>query len=82
VSSILGLLSSQLLLLVVAANVIAWPLAYLFTSRWLEEFAYRVNMDFWSFVGAGVTAFAVAALTMWSQTYRAATSNPVDAIRC
>ncbi|HUF08370.1 MAG TPA: FtsX-like permease family protein [Rhodothermales bacterium] len=81
VSSILALLSRQLLLLVVAANVVAWPLAYLFANRWLEDFAYRISVSPWTFAAAGVVAIAVAALTMWMQTYRAATSNPVDVIR-
>jgi len=81
VTSILGLLSRQLLLLVIAANIIAWPLAYIFSSRWLEDFAYRISIEPWSFLGAGLLALTVAALTMWMQTYRAATANPVDAIR-
>lgn len=81
VTSILALLSRQLLLLVAAANVIAWPLAYLFSNRWLEDFAYRIPIGPWSFLAAGILALTVAALTMWMQTYRAAAANPVDAIR-
>ncbi|MGA7306309.1 MAG: ABC transporter permease [Rhodothermales bacterium] len=81
VTSILALLSRQMLLLVLAANVIAWPLAYIFSHRWLEDFAYRIPVGVWSFIGAGAAALLVAALTMWMQTYRAASANPVDAIR-
>ena len=50
-------------------------------SRWLQDFAYRIDIKWWMFGGAGVIAFAVALLTTSFQTIRAAVVNPADSLR-
>ena len=80
-SSIVRLLSKDFLLLVVVAFVVASPLAWYFLHRWLEEFAYRVTLSWWTFALAGVLATLIAMLTVSFQSVKAAMANPVDALR-
>lgn len=81
VSNIVQLLSKDFLQLVFLSLLIAIPLAWYFMSNWLDDFAYRVNIHWSTFVLAGITALGVAVLTISVQSVRAALSNPVDAIR-
>jgi putative ABC transport system permease protein len=74
-------LSREFVALVLLANVIAWPVAYFAMSRWLEQFAYRIGLGLGPFVLAAGGALLVALLTIGTQTLRAATSNPVEALR-
>ena len=80
-SSVLLLMSREFGWLVVAANAIAWPVAYLVLNRWLAFYAYRVDMGLGWFVLAGVGVLAVALATVSSQTWLAARTNPADALR-
>ena len=80
-SSVLLLMSREFGWLVVAANVIAWPVAYFVLNRWLAFYAYRVDMGVGWFVLAGVGVLAVALATVSSQTWLAARTNPADALR-
>jgi putative ABC transport system permease protein len=66
---------------VVLANVIAWPLAWWASNRWLDEFAYRVDVDPLVLVAASVIALLISVLTVLTQTWRAAVMNPVSALR-
>jgi putative ABC transport system permease protein len=50
-------------------------------SKWLQNYAYRINMSWWVFSGAGALAIAVALLTVSWQSYKAASKNPVEALR-
>jgi len=81
VASIIGLLSQGFLKLVAIAIVIATPLAYWGASRWLQDFAYRVDVSWWVFALAGAMAVAIAFLTVATQAFRAARANPVHALR-
>ncbi|MCB9317496.1 MAG: ABC transporter permease [Lewinellaceae bacterium] len=81
VSGIVGLLSKDFLLLVLLALLIASPVAYYFMSQWLADFAYRIDMQWWVFVLAGVVAALVAFLTVGFQSMRAALANPVESLR-
>jgi putative ABC transport system permease protein len=67
--------------LVLIANIIAWPLAWYAMNKWLEEFAYRINIAWWVFALAGALALLIALLTVSYQAVRAALSNPVKALR-
>jgi putative ABC transport system permease protein len=80
-SSIYVLLSREFLKWVALANVIAWPVAYYAMSRWLGNFAFRVGIGWGVFLVAAGAALAVAALTVGSQTLRAARANPVESLR-
>ena len=79
--SVLLLMSREFGWLVVAANAIAWPVAYFVLNRWLAFYAYRIDMGLGWFVVAGVGVLAVALATVSSQTWLAARTNPADALR-
>ena len=79
--SVLLLMSREFGWLVVAANAIAWPVAYFVLNRWLAFYAYRIDMGLGWFVVAGVGVLAVALATVSSQTWLAARANPADALR-
>ena len=75
------LLSREYLLIVLAANFIAWPVTYYAMGRWLQNFAYRIHLGILTFVLAGTLALLVAFLTVSFQAMRAALANPVDSLR-
>jgi len=81
VSGILGLLSRESTKCIFFANIIAWPISYFAVSKWLENFAYRVNLNVWMFIFSGLAAFGIALLTISYQSIKAATANPVDSLR-
>lgn len=81
VFSIFGLLSKEFVKLVIIACVIACPIAYLFGSRWLQDFAYRIDLHVMYFLIGGVLALLLALATMTYQALKAARTNPVDALR-
>jgi len=81
VPSLMLLMSQEFALLVVAANIIAWPLAGYAMQRWLQGFAYRVELDWWLFAAAGGSAVLIALLTVCAQALKAALANPVQALR-
>lgn len=81
VTRIAGMLSKESLTLVVVANVLAWPIAYLVMSRWLQGFAYRVELRWWTFFLSGNLVLIIAVLTVIWQAWRAAMANPVEALR-
>jgi putative ABC transport system permease protein len=81
VGGIVLMLSKQFTKWVLLANIIAWPIAYYFMSKWLKNFAYRTNIHFMIFVLSGFLVLAVALLTVSFQSIRAATSNPADSLR-
>jgi len=66
---------------VLLANIIAWPTAYLIMRKWLQNFAYRTDMELWGFILAGTLALFIATATMSFQTVRAALSNPAHNLR-
>lgn len=81
VASITGLLTRDFLKLVLVAIVIATPVAWYFMQRWLADFAYRIEIQWWMFALAGLLALGVAFLTVSFQSVRAAVANPVKALR-
>jgi putative ABC transport system permease protein len=74
-------LSREFVVLVLAANVIAWPAAYFAMSKWLQAFAYRISLGPWTFALAALGALLVAVLTVSTQTLRAASADPVKSLR-
>ncbi len=81
VGGLVGLLSRDFLKLVFIALLIAGPLAYYFMNSWLQDFAYRIDIEWWVFALAGVLALLVAFLTVGFRSLRAALANPVEALR-
>ncbi|HEX9956435.1 MAG TPA: hypothetical protein VGA96_04250, partial [Fibrella sp.] len=57
------------------------PLAWWGMDQWLSSYAYRITLDGWIFMGAGLLAILVALLTVSYQSFRAALTDPVDALR-
>ncbi len=81
VEDLVVLLTKHFIGLVLAANLIAWPLAWLALHRWIQDYAYRVAISWWVFVLAGVTTLLIALATVSVLTIKAATSNPVKSLR-
>lgn len=81
VSSIIRNISREFVVLVIIANVIIWPVAYFVLSRWLNTFAYRIDIGWWMFVLTGITVLVLSLVTVSWQIIRAATTNPADSLR-
>jgi putative ABC transport system permease protein len=81
VREIVLLLSKEFTKSILAANLIAWPLAYLMMNKWLEPFAYRINIKWDIFIFSAVLTAVVALFTVSFHSLRAAKSNPVDALK-
>ena len=75
------LLSKDFLKLVLIANIIAWPLAWYFMSKWLEDFANRIQISWWVFIASGMAATVIALATVGMQAMKAATMNPIRNLR-
>ena len=81
ISEILSMLNKDFVKWVIIAFVIATPIAYYAMNKWLENFAYKTNLSWWIFALAGLLALGIALLTVSWQSWRAATRNPVEALR-
>ena len=81
IKSILTLLSRDFVILITVAMVIATPVAWYAMNRWLEDFAYRVQIHFWIFILAGLVALTIAVLTISYQAIKSALVNPVNSLR-
>ena len=82
-TSLIFLLSKEFTILVLIANLTAWPLAYLFMRNWLQGFAYRINLNshLGLFLLAAVAALLIAWLTVSFHAIKAALVNPIDSLR-
>ncbi len=83
-ASILGItqmLSREFIKLVLLALVIAFPIAFWLTNRWLQGFAFKITIGWWVFAIAGLTAILIALFTVSFQSVRAALSNPVKSLQ-
>jgi putative ABC transport system permease protein len=81
VGNIVVLLSKDFLKLVIIAALIAFPVAWYAMHQWLADFAYRINISWWIFIAAGVTAAFIALLTVSVLAIKAAVMNPVKSLR-
>jgi putative ABC transport system permease protein len=79
--SVTTLLSKDFMKLVLAANLIAWPLAYFAMNQWLQDFAYRIHIGWRTFALAAGLSLLIALLTVSTQALKAALTNPVEALR-
>jgi putative ABC transport system permease protein len=80
-SAIISLLSKDFLRLVIIAFIIATPLAWYFMDKWLQDYAYRINISGWVFVITGVATITIALLVVSFQSIKAALTNPVKSLR-
>jgi putative ABC transport system permease protein len=81
VSDILVMLNTNTLKSIGIAFLIACPIAYIAMHKWLEQFAYKTTLSWWIFAIAGLLVCIITAITVSWQSYRAASANPVDAIK-
>ena len=81
VQNIATMLSKDFIRLVIISNLIAWPLAWIGVSRWLQDFAYRVPVSWWVFIAAAGIALLIALFTISFQAIKAAIANPVKSLR-
>jgi putative ABC transport system permease protein len=79
--SIVSELSKEFLKPVLVAAFIASPIAWWAMNKWLQDFAYRINISLWVFVIAGIAAIVIALITVSFQAIKAALSNPVKSLR-
>lgn len=81
VADVVGLLSRDFLKLVIIANLIAWPLAWFAMNKWLQDFAYHIEISWWIFVLAAVMAVSIALITVSFQAIKTALVNPVKSLK-
>ena len=80
-SSIVSMLSKDFLKLVLISSAIAFPIAWWGMNKWLQDFAYRINVGWWIFIVAGVAALLIALFTVSTQALKAAFTNPIKNLR-
>ena len=81
VSGIIAMLSRDFAKLVLIASLVAFPVAWWAMDKWLQSFAYRINISLWVFAVAGITAIVIALITVSFQAIKAAMANPVKSLR-
>ena len=81
VATIVTMISKDFLKLVLIASVIAFPVAWWGMNKWLQDFAYRIQISWWIFLMAGLLAIVIALLTVCFQAIKAAIANPVKSLR-
>jgi putative ABC transport system permease protein len=81
VSNIVGMLSKDFLKLVIIASLIAFPVSWWFMNKWLQDFAYRIQIGWWIFFLAAFASIFIALITVSFQAVKAALNNPVKNLR-
>lgn len=81
VPSILALLSKEIVMLILVANLLAWPVAWYFMNQWLGTFAYHIDMNVIAYLLSALAAVALALITVSAQTIKAARTNPASTLR-
>lgn len=82
VSEVMAMLNKDFVKWVTIAFVIAVPVAWYAMHRWLQNYSYKISLSWWIFALAGAMALGIALLTVSWQSWKAATRNPVEALRC
>ncbi len=80
-SKIVLLVTKNFIILVLIANIIAWYPAYYLMNRWLQSFAYRVNIGVWMFALSAFLVLIIALLTVSYQSIKTALANPINSLR-
>jgi len=80
-NQILKLVTGEISILVLVANVIAWPITFYLMNRWLENFAYHINLAWWLFPAAGAAVLATALLSIGFIALKAVMMNPAETVR-
>ena len=80
-AGIVGMFSKEIVLWMMIANIIAWPVTYLFMREWLEGFAYHTIIQIGTFILSGLVTLGIALLTVSYQAIRAAHKDPVETLK-
>jgi putative ABC transport system permease protein len=75
------MLNASFIIMVFLANLVAWPIAYIFISKWLSSYTYRIELSIWPFAVAMLISMLVTLLTVSLRSYKAARTNPIDALK-
>jgi putative ABC transport system permease protein len=75
------MLNGSFLIMVFMANLVAWPLAYLFVSHWLSGFVYRIDLSIWPFLLAFLISMTITLITVSIKSYKTAVANTIDALK-
>ncbi|MEJ5995782.1 ABC transporter permease [Pedobacter sp. Du54] len=78
---LIKMLNSSFLWMVLVANMVAWPVAYIFVKQWLSSFEYRIDLSIWPFVLAMIISMSITLITVTLRSYRAAKANTIDALK-
>ena len=81
ITQIVSLLSKDLIILVIISFTIAFPLGYYLMNKWLQAFAYKIEIQWWVYTVAGLSTLVIAFVTMSFKTIKSALSNPVESLR-
>ncbi len=81
ISNIVSLLTKELILLVIISTVVAAPVAWYAMNKWLQSFAYRVDLHWWVFIAAGFAAILIAFITVSVRSVKAAMANPAKSLK-
>jgi ABC-type antimicrobial peptide transport system permease subunit len=81
VTSITSLLSKDFIKLVALSCVVAFPVAWWMMHNWLQNYEYRIEISWWIFLAAGISAILIALITISFQSLKAAVANPVKSLR-
>jgi putative ABC transport system permease protein len=81
IPDIITMLSKDLTKWIIIANIFAWPIAYYLMNRWLQNFAYRINIEVWTFILSGLLVLIIAFFSISFHVIKVAISNPVRALR-
>jgi putative ABC transport system permease protein len=77
ITNIFKIVSSEFMKLVILSNIIAWPVAYYLMNKWLQGFAYRIDIGLWVFIVSGMIALVISIVTVGFQSVKAAIENPI-----
>jgi putative ABC transport system permease protein len=81
IPSVVKMLAREFVLLVIFANIAAWPISYYIMSKWLQSFAYRTGISLWTLLLPAVIALVLTLMTVSYQAIKAATQNPSNSLR-
>ena len=79
--NVVYILSKDFMMLVIVAFILAVPVSWWIMHSWLQDYAYRININWWVFIVAGIISVSIALITISVQAIRAAMSNPVKSLR-
>jgi putative ABC transport system permease protein len=81
VTGIYVVISREIVILVSVSALIAWPLVYYWAGKWLQNFYYKINLDFFTLIAGLVIALGIAVLTISYRILRAARVNPAQSLK-